>query len=113
MKTRQEKEIPLTLESIDGYLEYLRSAGRVQGTLDSYRRKIGRLYQALPEEDKSIRRDTLPWWREKLAEEGGFPGRYQPVYWWSRLRTGGWRRSSCWSGGRSGKNSHLPGHDLP
>lgn len=70
MKTRQEKEIPLTLEGIDGYLEYLRSAGRVQGTLDSYRRKIGRLYQALPEEDKSIRRDTLPWWREKLAEEG-------------------------------------------
>lgn len=24
----------------------------------------------LPEDDKSIRRDTLPWWREKLAEEG-------------------------------------------
>jgi len=70
MRRRQEKEVTLTPESIDGYLEHLRSAGRVQGTLDSYRRKIGRLYQTLPEEDKSIRRDTLPWWREKLAEEG-------------------------------------------
>ena len=70
MRRRQEKEVPLTPESIDGYLEHLRSVGRVQGTLDSYRRKIGRLYQTLPEEDKSIRRDTLPWWREKLAEEG-------------------------------------------
>ncbi len=65
-----EKEIPLTQESIDGYLEHLRSAGRVQGTLDSYRRKIRRLYQTLPEDDKSIRRGTLSWWREKLAEEG-------------------------------------------
>ena len=70
MRWRQEKEVTLTPESIDGYLEHLRSVGRVQGTLDSYRRKIGRLYQTLPEEDKSIRRDTLPWWREKLAEEG-------------------------------------------
>ena len=70
MRQRSEKEVPLTPESIDSYLEHLRSAGRVQGTLDSYRRKIGRLYQTLPEDDKAIRRDTLPWWREKLAEEG-------------------------------------------
>ena len=70
MRRRNEKEVPLTPESIDGYLEHLRSAGRVQGTLDSYRRKIGRLYQTLPEGDKAIRRDTLPWWRKKLAEEG-------------------------------------------
>lgn len=70
MRRRYEKGVPLTPESIDGYLEHLRSAGRVQGTLDSYRRKIGRLYQTLPEDDKSIRRDTLPWWRGKLAEEG-------------------------------------------
>jgi len=70
MRRRQEKEVTLTPESIDGYLEHLRSVGRVQGTLDSYRRKIGRLYQTLPEGDKAIRRDTLPWWREKLAEEG-------------------------------------------
>lgn len=70
LRRRLEREVPLTPESIDGYLEHLRSVGRVQGTLDSYRRKIGRLYQTLPEDDKSIRRDTLPWWREKLAEEG-------------------------------------------
>ena len=70
MRRRNEKEVPLTPESIDNYLEHLRSAGRVQGTLDSYRRKIGRLYQTLPEGDKAIRRDTLPWWRKKLAEEG-------------------------------------------
>ena len=70
LRRRLEREVPLTPESIDGYLEHLRSVGRVQGTLDSYRRKIGRLYQTQPEDDKSIRRDTLPWWREKLAEEG-------------------------------------------
>lgn len=70
MRQRSEKEVPLTPESIDSYLEHLRSAGRVQGTLDSYRRKIGRLYQMLPEDDKAIRWDTLPWWRKKLAEEG-------------------------------------------
>lgn len=70
MKAWNEKEVPLTSENIDSYLEHLRSVGRVQGTLDSYRRKIRRLYQALPEDGKSIRRDTLPWWREKLAEEG-------------------------------------------
>lgn len=70
IRRRYEREVPLTPESIDGYLEHLRSVGQVQGTLDSYRRKIGRLYQMLPEDDKSIRRGRLPWWREKLAEEG-------------------------------------------
>ena len=69
---REEKEIPLTQDCIDDYLEYLRSIGRVQGTLDSYRRKIMRLYHALPENSKLIRRDTLPQWRDKLAEDG-FP----------------------------------------
>ena len=67
--SQSEKEVPLTPESINSYLEHLRSVGRVQGTLDSYRHKLGRLYRALPEDGKSIRRDTLPWWREKLAEE--------------------------------------------
>ncbi len=73
MISRSEPGVPLTQESIDSYLEHLRSAGRVQGTIDSYRRKIGRLYQALPEDGKAIRRDTLLWWREKLAEEGCSP----------------------------------------
>lgn len=69
---QEERELPLTQDSIDGYLEYLRSIGRAQGTLDSYRRKIRRLYQALPENSKLIRRDTLLQWRDKLAEDG-FP----------------------------------------
>ena len=73
MIPRDEKEVPLTPESIDGYLGHLRSAGRVQGTLDSYRRKLRRLYQALPPSDKAIHRDTLLWWRDKLAEEGCSP----------------------------------------
>ena len=66
---QEERELPLTQDSIDGYLEYLRSIGRAQGTLDSYRRKIRRLYQALPENSKLIRRDTLLQWRDKLAED--------------------------------------------
>ena len=64
------KEVPLTPEGIDGYLEHLRAKGRVQGTLNTYRKKLDRLYQALPEGEKSIRRDTLLNWREQLAEEG-------------------------------------------
>lgn len=64
------KEVPLTPEGIDGFLEHLRAKGRVQGTLDTYRKKLDRLYQALPEGGKSIRRDTLLNWREQLAEEG-------------------------------------------
>lgn len=71
--SRSEKGMPLTQESIDNYLEHLRSVGRVQGTIESYRRKIGRLYQALPKDGKVIRQDTLLWWREKLAEEGCSP----------------------------------------
>lgn len=69
---QEEKEIPLTQASINEYLEYLRSIGRVQGTIDSYRRKITRLYHALSENSKLIRRDTLLQWRDKLAEDG-FP----------------------------------------
>lgn len=66
----EEKEVPLTQKSIDVYLEHLRSLGRAQGTLDSYRHKIMRLYQTLPENNKSIRRGTLRQWREKLMEDG-------------------------------------------
>ena len=43
------KEVPLSQEGIDGFLEHLRAKGRVQGTLDTYRKKLDRLYQALPE----------------------------------------------------------------
>lgn len=67
------KEVPLSQEGIDGFLEHLRAKGRVQGTLDTYRKKLDRLYQALPEGGKSIRRGTLLNWREQLAEEGLAP----------------------------------------
>ena len=70
IRRRHKREVPLTPESIDGYLEYLRSAGRTEGTLETYRQRLGQLYQALPEDSKSIRRDTLIWWREKLVEDG-------------------------------------------
>ena len=77
IRRRYEREVPLTPESIDGYLEHLRSAGRVQGTLDSYRRKIGRLYQTLPEDDKSIRR-LCP--AAQVAEEKGNPRCLRKMY---------------------------------
>ena len=64
------KEVPITPEGIDGFLEHLRAKGRVQGTLNTYRKKLDRLYQALPEDGKAIRRDTLLNWRKQLAEEG-------------------------------------------
>lgn len=70
IRRRYEREVPLTPESIDGYLEHLRSAGRTEGTLETYRQRLEQLYQALPGDSKSIRRDTLIWWREKLVEAG-------------------------------------------
>jgi len=70
MVPQEQSGVPLTPETICGYLEHLRAKGRVQGTIDSYHRKIRRLYQDLPEGSKVIRRDTLRQWREKLAEEG-------------------------------------------
>ncbi len=56
---RQKSGVPLMLEDIDSCLEHLRSAGRVQRTIDNYRRKSGWLYQALHKEGKSLRWDTL------------------------------------------------------
>lgn len=64
------KAVPLTPESIDDYLDHLLIKGRVQGTIDSYRRKLRRLLRDLPEDGKAIGQDTLQWWREKLAEDG-------------------------------------------
>lgn len=70
MPPGREKEVPLTSETIDGYLDYLHSLGRVKGTIESYRRKLWRLYRSLPEGGKSVRQETLPRWREQLSEEG-------------------------------------------
>lgn len=61
---------PLTPEGIEGYLDSLAAKGRVQGTIDGYRRGMKRLYRELPEGDKVIRPNTLRRWREQLMEEG-------------------------------------------
>lgn len=60
----------LTPEQIDGYLDSLSAKGRVQGTIEGYRRGLQRLYRELPENEKVIRRDTLRLWREQLIKEG-------------------------------------------
>lgn len=44
-----EKEVPLTSENIDGYLDYLRSLDRVKKAIRSYRRMLRRLYQSTQE----------------------------------------------------------------
>ena len=70
---RNSKAAPLTPETMDGYLEHLRTKGRAPGTIDSYRRKLKRLYRELPEDGKVIRQGTLRQWREKLAQDGCTP----------------------------------------
>lgn len=62
--------VPLTRDRIDSYLDSLAVKGRVQGTIDGYRRKMERLYQELPEHDRVIHRDTLRQWRETLVRDG-------------------------------------------
>lgn len=44
-----EKEVPLTSENIDGYLDCLRSLDRGKKAIKSYRRKLRRLYQTTQE----------------------------------------------------------------
>lgn len=70
---RGRNAVPLTPETIGGYLEHLRTKGRAQGTIDSYSRKIRRLYRELPEDGKMIRQGTLRMWREELAQAGCTP----------------------------------------
>jgi len=67
---RGQAGVPVTPERIEGYLDSLAAKGRVQGTIDGYRRGMKRLYGELPEEDKVIRQDTLRQWREQLIGEG-------------------------------------------
>ena len=62
----------LSLERIEEFLDSLRKKGRVEGTLEWYRRSLKYLYEALPE-DKHIRKGTLEQWREKLLQAGYAP----------------------------------------
>ena len=70
---RTETGVPLTQESIEQFLDACQSRGRVEGTLQWYRRGLNRLYQALPE-DKFIRQGALEQWREELMEMEYTPG---------------------------------------
>lgn len=70
---RTETGVLLTQESIEQFLEACQSRGRVEGTLQWYRRGLNRLYQALPE-DKFIRQGALERWREELVEMEYTPG---------------------------------------
>ena len=64
---------PISPEHIRRYLAHLEEKGRVSGTLDWYARGLKRLYHALPEGDKHIRRGSLETWRDQLVKEGYAP----------------------------------------
>ena len=70
---KTESGVLLTQESIEQFLDACQSRGRVEGTLQWYRRGLNRLYQALPE-DKFIRQGALERWREELVEQDYTPG---------------------------------------
>ena len=59
-------------EEMEAFLASCEAEGRVEGTLQWYRRGLRYLYEALPE-DKTIRRDTLERWRADLVEKGYAP----------------------------------------
>ena len=62
----------LTRERLDEFLEEMRRKGLLTGTLDTYRRNIAFLYDALPE-DKPLRPGTLDRRRRDLLAEGYSP----------------------------------------
>lgn len=66
---RREAGVPLSPEEMEGFLSSLEARGRTAETLKWYRRGLGHLYRALPE-DRRIRRGTLARWREALQREG-------------------------------------------
>lgn len=65
----QTPGVQLTPEEIDLFLEEMRAKGRVEGTIDWYRRGLLNLYETLPE-GRRIRKGTLRTWREQLLEDG-------------------------------------------
>ena len=64
-----EPGLRVTREGMEAYLQACRAQGRVEGTLQGYRRGLQRLYEDLGEE-KIIRRGTLEGWRASLLERG-------------------------------------------
>ena len=64
--------LTLTPDRLAAFLDDLAQKGRVPGTLESYRRNISFLYDALPE-DKTLRPGTLDRWQQDLLAEGYSP----------------------------------------
>lgn len=62
----------MSLELIDDFLREQRSRGLGDASLEAYRRNLGKLYQALPE-DKSITSQTGADWRRRMEAEGLSP----------------------------------------
>lgn len=60
---------PMTPESMEKYLSFYQEQGCSEETLQSYRRKLEKLYGDLPE-DKVIRHGFMNQWRDQLLEEG-------------------------------------------
>ena len=62
----------ITQESIEEYIAEMERRGRVQGTIDEYRRNLNLLYQFLPA-DKKLRRNSLEEWRRVMLQQGYTP----------------------------------------
>ena len=67
-----KKRVAVTEEEISRYLAHLRAMGRPEGTIQTYRLGLDRLYHSLPE-DKEVGPDTLHWWQGALLEAGYSP----------------------------------------
>ena len=67
-----KERVAVTEEEISRYLAHLRAMGRPEGTIQTYRLGLDRLYQSLPE-DKEVGPDTLHWWQGALLEAGYSP----------------------------------------
>ena len=67
-----KERVAVTEEEIGRYLAHLRAMGRPEGTIQTYRLGLDRLYQSLPE-DKEVGPNTLHWWQGALLEAGYSP----------------------------------------
>ena len=64
--------LTLTKECFTAFLDDLAQRGRTPGTLDTYRRNICFLYEALPA-DKTLQPGTLDQWQQDMLAEGYSP----------------------------------------
>ena len=67
-----KERVAVTEEEISRYLAHLRAMGRPEGTIQTYRLGLDRLYHSLPE-DKEVGPDTLHWRQGALLEVGYSP----------------------------------------